>query len=656
MATLAKLVVEMGLDDKMSSGLAGAADKVGKFGQSLTDVGEKMLTRFTLPILGGFGFAVKSASDLNESMSAVSTVFGKNASDIQNWSKNSAQALGISQAAALSAASSLGALFTGIGMSTDKAAEFSKNVLQAASDLGSFYNVDPGTAMADLQSGLVGQYEPLRKYGIVLSEAVVQQEALRQTGKASADQLTEGEKVAARYSLIMAGLGSAAGDFARTADSQANSQRIANAEFRNAAAALGVVLLPYVTQATQAFSDLMQRFQSLSPETQKFIVIAGLIVAAIGPALIIIGQMAAALPVLGAAFAILTGPVGLVIAAIAALAIAYQTNFMGFADGVNSALAGLATAFAAIVPTFEAFKNYISAVVTEGDTLNDWLTHLPTQLQPVAIAIGEAVAAFQSLIPYLEDTARLIGEGFQAVLPTFTSVMKIIGTLALQTVTSLVQIFTGLVTAIKGIMQVIKGIFTGDWGLIKTGVTNIVTGIKDIVVAIFNGLKAQLIAVLAIYKTVFSDAWNAIKDTVINAVTGAVDGAVGKLTAMKDTVYNAAYNAGYAIGQGVIAGVNAIWNSIMSFLDSLISAIWDKIKAIGDIDVPLPDLPGWVPGSVQSAAGAVGLTSVGMNGGGSRTNVGGITINVNGAGDPRAVADEVFSVFEREMRLLGAGA
>lgn len=646
MATLAKLVVELGFQDSaFAKGIDGASANLRKFGSAAREAGQKLTTAVTLPAVAAATYVVKAASDMNEAISATSTVFGKSGDAVLTWSDTTAKTLGIAKSDALTAATQFATLGQAAGLTNAELVPFSTSLVQAASDLSSFWNTPSSQVLDDLRSGLNGQYEPLLKYGIQLSEAAVQQRALADTGKTSVDQLTAGEKAIARYNLIMEGMGPALGDFARTQDGLANSTRIAQAQFKDAAAALGQMLLPYVLQGVQAITDLMTRFQALSPETQKYIMIAIGLAAALGPAIFIIGSLATAI-------GFLASPIGLVVVAIAGLMLAYQTNFLGFADGVNGAVSAMTPIIQGILPTFEAFKNYISAVVSEGDTLNDWLTHIPEPLQGVALAVGEMVAQVQATLPIAMNALNLFKDVFIAIKPTVVDVMTIVGNLVLQTITSVIQIFTGLVQAIRGAMQVIKGILTGDWSLIKEGVTNIVTGLKTVVLAIFDGLKAQLTAVLSIYKTIFSDTWNAIKDEVIGAVTTAVDGVIGKLTAMKDSVYNAAYNAGYAIGQGVIAGVNAIWNSIMGFLDSLISAIWDKVKQIGDIDIPLPSIPGLSSvsrTSINSGAGMIapsGLAAV--NSGGNTYQ---INITVPGAGDPRVVADAVFEVFAREMAL-----
>ena len=126
----------------------------------------------------------------------------------------------------------------------------SKSMVQLAGDMASFHDQDPTEMLEKLRSGLSGEAEPLRKFGILISEAAVKQKAYQLGIAKTGAELTEAQKVQARYALIMEQSSKAQGDFARTSDSVANKQRTLAAETENTAAAFGQSLLP-VMQALQ---------------------------------------------------------------------------------------------------------------------------------------------------------------------------------------------------------------------------------------------------------------------------------------------------------------------------------------------------------------------------------------------------------------------
>lgn len=294
--------------------------------------------------------AISAASDLNESMSAVKTVFGDSSDEVIKFSQNAATALGQSQQDALSAASGLGALFQSIGLNNGAMADFSDHLLQASADLGSFFNVDPTEAMDALKSGLVGESEPLRKFGILLSDAQVQAEGVKEGLIETGGTMTDQQKVIARYNLIMGQLGAAQGDFARTSDGLANSQRTLGAEFQDLQADIGTLLLPTVKDLVAQGKNLLGWIRNLSPEAKDLAVKIGLIAAAAGPALVVISQIG---PVLAA---LASGPFLLAAGAAVALYKAWDSNFANIRDTLQILMGNVGTVVGRMVEFFTHAK------------------------------------------------------------------------------------------------------------------------------------------------------------------------------------------------------------------------------------------------------------------------------------------------------------
>jgi len=209
--------------------------------------------------LGGLSAA---ASDLNEEVSKSRQVFGGSSAAIESWSRTTASALGIARKDALAATGTFGNLFNTVGVGDAKAADMSRALVRLAADLASFNNAAPSDVLDAIRSGLIGEAEPLRRYGVLLSEARVQQLAMADTGKTNARALTDQEKALARYEIIMRDTASAQNDFARTSDGLANQQRILRARLADARVELGQRLLPVMLQATEVANGLLK---SLNP-------------------------------------------------------------------------------------------------------------------------------------------------------------------------------------------------------------------------------------------------------------------------------------------------------------------------------------------------------------------------------------------------------
>ncbi len=195
--------------------------------------------------------AVDAASNLNESFNAVDKVFKTSAQTIKDWGKTQANAYGLSQRAFQEMATPLGAMLKNQGIAQDKLAETTINLTKRAADLASVFNTSVPDALDALTAGLRGETDPLERYGVSLSAAKVEAEALAETHKKSASTLTDQEKALARLNLIFQQTNDAAGDFRDTSDGLANSSRILAARQEELQAKIGQKLLPLMNKLNE---------------------------------------------------------------------------------------------------------------------------------------------------------------------------------------------------------------------------------------------------------------------------------------------------------------------------------------------------------------------------------------------------------------------
>lgn len=289
---------------ELNKQIAGAGSGLRKFGDKMSRAGNKLTIGLTLPLVALGKTAFDAASDLNESMSKVNVVFEDSADVIVDWSKTSAKALGISQQEALEAAGTFGNLFRAMKIGTKPAADMSKQLVGLASDLASFNNANPEDVLLALRSGLVGEAEPLRKFGVSLSAARIEAEALSLGMKKQGGVFTAAQKAQAAYSIILKDTTLAQGDFARTADGAANKQRIMSAQFKDAAATIGTKLLPIGIKLLDFATGLLEKFQNLSPGAQDLVLKLGLMAVALGPVVKIGGSVAKTMGALKKGFAL----------------------------------------------------------------------------------------------------------------------------------------------------------------------------------------------------------------------------------------------------------------------------------------------------------------------------------------------------------------
>jgi hypothetical protein len=185
------------------------------------------------------------ASDLQEAQSKVNAVFGASGREIEEFAKTTATSMGITRQATLETAGTLGNLVQAFGISKDQAADMSQRLIVLAADLSSFNNVPIDQVFEALRSGLTGETEPLKKFGVAINDVRLKQEAMNMglyDGKGALDITA---KTQAAYALILKDTALAQGDVERTSGGFANQMRFLKAGLQDAATELGTYLLPY---------------------------------------------------------------------------------------------------------------------------------------------------------------------------------------------------------------------------------------------------------------------------------------------------------------------------------------------------------------------------------------------------------------------------
>lgn len=220
--------------------------------------------------------SVQAASNLEEVTAKFETVFGDAADQADDWAKVLVDSYAMSTREARQYLSSVQDLLVPMGMAADSAAEMSNEVVKLSADLGSFNNMPTERVMADMQSALVGNFETMKKYGVVLNATLVQQKAINMGLVKTKDELTAAEKAQAAYALILEGTRAAQGDMIRTQDSYANQVKFMKAAMEDFSAALGAVFIPaikpvveWLTKALRALAGMMNAFKDAQNEMKR---------------------------------------------------------------------------------------------------------------------------------------------------------------------------------------------------------------------------------------------------------------------------------------------------------------------------------------------------------------------------------------------------
>jgi hypothetical protein len=359
-----------GVDDNVKKSSTGMSNFVG----NLKKVGAALGTTFAASQVAAFAKeSIMAASNMAESLSKVQVVFGEGAAEVEAFGKSAAQNLGISNQAALEAAGTYGNLFQAFGLGQAESQKMSTSLVQLAADMASFNNTSIDQAITALRSGLSGETEPLKRFGVALSEVRLKEEALRMgLIKTTSGTLPVAIKSQAAYSLILKDTALAQGDYARTADGTANTMKTLQAKMEDAKVALGDALMPAFRGLLKILDLLIpvltkvgEFFKNNQAEVKAFAITVGVLGAAWAAYTVVIKAAIIQQKILNLVQKL--NPIGLIVIAVGLL-VAGMVKLWNSSETFRKAVIAMAkvalNAFAAIIPMVGQVFEVIMKVVT----------------------------------------------------------------------------------------------------------------------------------------------------------------------------------------------------------------------------------------------------------------------------------------------------
>lgn len=509
----------------------------------------------TVAIVDWFKGGVAGASDLNETLSKSSAIFGTYAPAIETFGNNAAKNLGLSKEAAIGAAAGFGDMFTQLGFAEGQASAMSQSTLQMAADLGSFSNLDTADVADRISAAFRGEYDSLQAVIPNINAARVESEAMAATGKTTAASLTAQEKATAVLAIVQKDGARAMGDFAKTSDGAANSAKIVTASMEDQQAKVGGLLLPIWTQFlsflnTTAIPGFSTVVEWVTKNGETIGLLAGVIAAAVVSytAITTVMGIFKAFQIASAAAngtltvtqwalnaAMSANPIGLIVTAIALLVgaiiwVATQTTF--FQDAWANVTSFIATAW-------------------------EWLWG--TVLEPIFTAIG-------AIFTWIYENI---------ILPVVTGIMLYIGIWA----AIIVWLWESVISPV---FAAIGAVFTWIYETIIMPIVGYITMVITGLGIVFNWLQANVIApIFAAIGATFQWIWN----TIISPIATFINGAITNVGNVINTVFGGIAGFMGAAFQGALSVIKGPINGIIGLVNG-------AINAINGLSVTIPS---WVP-------------------------------------------------------------
>ena len=303
---------------------------------------------------------------------------------------------------------------------------------------------------------------------------------------------------------------------------------------------------------------------------------------------------------LGAALsAVAGGPVGLVIAAIAAvvvgLAALYNTN-EDVRNAINSAWSGIQAAAAQVWPYIQQAVTTACSVI-QGAVTQYWPVIQQVVTQVMSAVKDFVVAAWPTIQAAFTTACSVIQSIIQAVWPVIQAVVSVVMS-AIQLIVT--QVWPTVQNYISMACQVIMAVINAVWPVIQTIITTVMTVIMAVISVVWPIIQTVFSTACAVIAAVINAVWpviqtvittvmqviNAVIGTVLAAIQGNWSGVWEGIKAIASTVWNgiknivsSVINAISGIISSVLGTIKGVWDSCWNGIKSAFSSIWNSIKS-----------------------------------------------------------------------------
>lgn len=341
------------------------------------------------------------------------------------------------------------------------------------------------------------------------------------------------------------------------------------------AISIGETLMPMIKNIVSKIQSFVDWLNNLDDGTRETIVKIGLFVAALGPALIIIGNV--------------VSKVGTAMKAISSLGKTIQAATLA-AQGGGAAATAAGGGLTACLGPIAAIVAAIALVV--GAFIHLWKTSEEFR-DSIMGAINRIKAAFENFGNGIVSRLNAIGFNFQSfkevVMGVWNQICNLIGPLITTTFNQIANTISNVLDIITGLFDVFIGIFTGNWSQAWEGIKSIAVSlwnmIKDAILFPLNQIKEVTNVILGWFGTSWTEIWTGIKDFFVNLWTGIANFFTGLWEGIKNVVTTAVmfiasfFETAFDI---ITLPFRFIWENCKEIIITVWDAISDKISTVID--------------------------------------------------------------------------
>lgn len=380
------------------------------------------------------------------------------------------------------------------------------------------------------------------------------------------------------------------------ANDQEAAQRLANSQMSDgsraieelkgsletAAIQIGDTLAPIVQKVAELITALVNKFSALPEGVQQVIVVVGILVAALGPLLMVIGQISLGISAVAGTLSKLSGIGGVVTNLIGGIKTAV-TGLLGIitAHPVIAAITAIIVILVALYNKCEWFRDGVNGILKaiKDGFFAAWDGIVEFFTETIPNAWNEMVSFFQGIPAWWSGIWDSVQAKFESV---WTSIMEI--PIIKELISIIKDSFERLKEDLGGIWTGIKMLAENTWEFIKNATLAPVLLLIDLVTGDFERLKSDLENILNNIKNAFTNIWTAIQSitenfwdaiktvilTKVEMTNEIVSTLLNALKTQLENIWNSIQNTAERIGSNIQESMSNIWNNIQNTIKTTV--------------------------------------------------------------------------------------
>ena len=357
---------------------------------------------------------------------------------------------------------------------------------------------------------------------------------------------------------------------------------ILKSQLEELAISFGEMLMPVIRKVVTAVQGFVDKLNNMDEAQRKTIITIGLVIAALGPFLVILGTVISTVGKSMKAYA--SAAKGIKKLMVAVKSGTGIFGKLGTALGGISApvlaivavIAVLVAAFTHLWKTNDGFRENIIATWTQiKETVSNFCQGIVDRLNSLGFEFSSITEVLKAV---WDGFCNLLGPVFEGAFRFISDTLSTVLDVILNTVDFFIAVFSG---DWEGAWEAVKNIFSSIWNGLVSWFTNILETIKGVLDVALGWIGTSWEQVWTNVKNFFTNIWNGIKDFIsstINSISTTISNVITGIKTTVNNVFSAIKTTISNIFNGIKDTATSVWNAIKTAITTPIENAKEKVR------------------------------------------------------------------------------